>query len=76
MVTTGVNSNSFTWGTGVSSPSSSLKFIGTGFASVLPEQAFSLGSLSYFNGTVLDGTQCPLRGIADEASVYVSGRTH
>jgi hypothetical protein len=63
MVTTGVNSNSFTWGTGVSSPSSSLKFTGAGFASVLPEQAFSLGSLYYYNGTVLDGTQALTVGL-------------
>ncbi|HEY5704588.1 MAG TPA: choice-of-anchor K domain-containing protein [Terrimicrobiaceae bacterium] len=58
LVTTGVNTNAFTWGTGVQSPSSSLTYTGTGFAGVLSEQAFSIGSLSYFNGTVLDGTQC------------------
>jgi hypothetical protein len=58
MVTTGVNSNSFTWGSGVNSPSSSLNFTGVTFAGIVPEQTFSLGSLSYFNGTVLDGTQC------------------
>jgi hypothetical protein len=58
LVTTGVNTNSFTWGTGYQSPPSSLKFTGASFASILPEQTFSLGNLSYFNGTVWDGTQC------------------
>jgi hypothetical protein len=57
MVTTGVNTQSFTWGTGYQSPSSSLKFTGVSFASIVPEQTFSLGNLSYFNGTLMDGTQ-------------------
>ena len=58
MVTTGVNTKSFSWGTGFQSPPSSLTYTGTGFAGILPEQAFSIGALSYFNGTVYDGTQC------------------
>ena len=57
LVTTGVNTKSFTWGTGFQSPPSSLTYTGTSFAGILPEQAFSIGTLSYFNGTVLDGTQ-------------------
>jgi hypothetical protein len=58
LVTTGVNTESFTWGTGYQSAPSSLVYTGTSFAGILPEQAFSIGTLSYFNGTVLDGTQC------------------
>jgi hypothetical protein len=57
MVTTGVNTKSFTWGTGYQSPPSSLKFTGVTFAGIVPEQTFSLGNLTYFNGAVVDGTQ-------------------
>ncbi len=57
MVTTGVNTKSFSWGTGYYSPPSSLGFTGNSFAGIVPEQTFSLGTLSFFNGTVWLGTQ-------------------
>jgi len=56
--TTGVGSSYFTWGTGYQSASNSLQFTGKSFAGVVPpDQTFELGSLSYFNGTVLNGTE-------------------
>ena len=56
--TTGVGSSYFTWGTGYQSASNSLKFTGKSFAGdVPPDQTFELGTLSYFNGTVLNGTE-------------------
>jgi hypothetical protein len=56
--TTGVGSSYFTWGTGYQSASNSLKFTGASFAGdVPPDQTFELGTLSYFNGTVLNGTE-------------------
>ena len=58
MVTTGVNTNSFSGGTGYYSPPSSLTYTGASFAGILPEQAFSIGNLSFFNGTVWVGTEC------------------
>jgi hypothetical protein len=57
MVTTGTNTNSFTWGTGYYCAPSWLGFTGNSFASIVPEQTFCLGNLSYFNGTLWDGTQ-------------------
>lgn len=58
LVTTGVNTKRFTWGTGYQSLANSLEFTGTSFASIVPpEQTFSLGTLKYFNGTVLNGTE-------------------
>ena len=60
-VTTGgntINTCYFTWGTGYYSPSNSLEFTGNSFAGdVPPDQTFELGTLSYFNGTVLNGTE-------------------
>jgi hypothetical protein len=63
VVTTGVNTNKFTWGTGVQSAASSLTYTGTAFAGIAPEQAFSIGTLDYFNGTVADGTQAYTVGL-------------
>jgi hypothetical protein len=58
LVTTGVGTSNFTWGTGYQSASNSLKFTGASFAGdVPPEQTFELGTLTYFNGTVLKGTE-------------------
>ncbi|MGA7392941.1 MAG: VPDSG-CTERM sorting domain-containing protein [Terrimicrobiaceae bacterium] len=58
LVTTGVDTNEFTWGTGRNSPSNSLRFDGASFAGVVPpNQTFTLGTLTYFNGTVLNGTE-------------------
>jgi len=57
-VTTGVNTSYFKWGTGYQSPPNSLQFTGKSFAGeVPPDQTFELGTLSYFNGTVLNGTE-------------------
>ena len=56
--TTGVGTSYFTWGTGYQSASNSLQFTGKSFAGdVPPDQTFELGSLTYFNGTVLNGTE-------------------
>lgn len=57
MVTKGTGTNHFQWGVGYQSPPSSLKFNGLEFAGVAPDQFFSLGTLSYFNGTLLAGTE-------------------
>jgi hypothetical protein len=58
LVTTGVGTSNFTWGTGYQSAANSLKFTGASFAGdVPPEQTFELGTLTYFNGTVLNGTE-------------------
>ncbi len=58
MTVSGVNSPTFAWGVGVNgSPPSSLTFSGTLFGPVLPEVTFSLGTLSYFNGTLNGGTE-------------------
>jgi len=61
LVTTGNGTNFLTWGTGVGGTWPSwLYFGGTNFAGVAPDQAFWLGGLSYFNGTVLSGTEAYL----------------
>ena len=58
LVTTGVDTNEFTWGTGRTLLSNSLRFDGASFAGVVPpNQTFTLGTLTYFNGTVLNGTE-------------------
>jgi hypothetical protein len=58
LVTTGNGTNFLTWGTGVGGTWPSwLYFAGTKFAGVAPGQAFWLGGLGYFNGTVLSGTE-------------------
>ena len=52
MVTDGVGTDNFAWGTPVpSSMSSSLIFVASGF-SALTEEEFSLGTLTFFNGTI------------------------
>jgi hypothetical protein len=58
MVTTGVGTSSFTWGTPASSSgsSSSLDFTGTAF-STNTETFFDVGEISYFNGTIVGNTQ-------------------
>lgn len=56
MVTTGVNTSFFTWGDGLPPPSSSLSFSGASF-SVPAETTFSVGTLTYFNGTISLGTE-------------------
>lgn len=57
LVTTGLGTSSFSWGSGFASPPSSLSFTGKGLDGAFPEQPFSLGTLAYFNGTVLAGTE-------------------
>ena len=58
MVTTGVGTSSFTWGTSAywNTGPSSLNFAGNSF-SVGTDDVFSFGSLTYFNGTILLGSQ-------------------
>ena len=57
MVSSGIGTNSFAWGTGVGSAPSSLTFVGTSLDSVVLDQPFSLGKISYFNGVTLIGTE-------------------
>jgi hypothetical protein len=57
LVTTGVNTDTFTWGTGVGTPPSLLNYTGKVFAGIVPEQSFSIGTLKYFNGTLMAGTE-------------------
>jgi len=57
LVTTGDNTSSFSWGTGHYSDPSQLTYTGKTFEGIVPEQAFSIGTLTYFNGTVLGGTE-------------------
>ena len=57
MVTTGVGTDSFTWGNASwSTGPSSLDFGGISF-SVETDDVFSFGSLTYFNGTIAAGSQ-------------------
>lgn len=56
MVTTGVGTNLFTWGSGISnSPPSSLEYTGSAF-NVDQNNPFVFGSLNYYNGTIASGT--------------------
>ncbi len=55
-VCTGIDSSTFTWGTGLESPSSSLSFTGSSFERE-PEGVFSLGKLSFFNGQIVEDTE-------------------
>ncbi|MCH9698289.1 MAG: VPLPA-CTERM sorting domain-containing protein [Gammaproteobacteria bacterium] len=57
MVTTGVGTNQFTWGTPTSEirQSSSLGYTGQSFSSD-ENEAFVFGTLSYYNGTIKSGT--------------------
>lgn len=56
-VVSGVGTNYFTWGEGaLGSPPSSLRFTGTKFSTDF-EKVFSLGTLTFFNGTIWVGTQ-------------------
>lgn len=58
MITSGAGTSSFSWGDGsaFASPSSSLTFAGTTFASN-SGSFFDVGSVTYFNGTIAGGTQ-------------------
>ncbi len=56
MVTTGVGTNSFSWGTGFNSPPSSLGFTGRTVSGTF-ETEFSFGTINYFNGTIEPNTQ-------------------
>ncbi|HET9523058.1 MAG TPA: choice-of-anchor K domain-containing protein [Terrimicrobiaceae bacterium] len=57
LVATGTSSNFFQWGTGYNSAPNSLSFVGARLDGAFLEQPFSLGKLSYFNGSVLNGTE-------------------
>ena len=57
MIISGVGTNDFKWGVPFQSFPSELFFGGIGFAGVVPEQFFDLGTLSYFNGTAWAGTE-------------------
>lgn len=58
MIVSGVGTSHFTWGDGspFGSPPSSLNFTGASF-NTETEQVFSFGTLSYFNGTIMAGTE-------------------
>src|SRR3989442_12816932 len=57
-VYTGMGSSSITFGNadGFGTGPNALTFTGAGFGSVLAETPFTVGSLYYFNGTVVSGT--------------------
>lgn len=55
-VVTGVGTNDFTWGTPFGTPPNELEFTGTPFAG-FTGVPFSFGTLDYFNGTILAGTE-------------------
>lgn len=55
IVTTGVGSNSFTWGQGFNSNPSRLTFTGGAINSIIGSE-FVVGQLEYFNGAVSAGT--------------------
>lgn len=61
MVTTGIGSNSFSWGTPLNAASntSNLTFTGDSQPSTLPPDgvSFLFGTISFFNGTIQNGTQ-------------------
>lgn len=71
MVSSGIGTNSFSWGLGVNSPPSSLTFAGTSVSSVVADQSFSLGTLSYVNGVILAGTEA--RSVDLRTTVNFSG---
>ncbi|HEY5704335.1 MAG TPA: choice-of-anchor K domain-containing protein [Terrimicrobiaceae bacterium] len=73
LLTTGVGTNSFSWGLGVNSPPSSLTFTGASVDGAFAEQPFTIGTLSYFNGTVLGGTEAYSVGL--RTSLTFSGFT-
>lgn len=56
MTTTGVGTSNFSWGVGSPPPSSSLSFTGTAVNTPF-DTPFSFGTLSYYNGTTLAGTE-------------------
>ena len=58
MQVTGVGTSAFTWGDGSAfgSPPSSLGFAGTPF-NTTTETYFDVGDITYFNGTIADGTE-------------------
>lgn len=69
----GIGTNTFNWGVGVDSPPSSLSFVGKSIQGAIPEQPFVIGSLSYFNGSVLAGTEAHSIGL--ETTLTFSGLT-
>ncbi len=69
----GLGTNTFSWGTGVDSPSSSLSFVGKSVQGAIPEQPFVIGTLSYLNGSVLAGTEAHSVGL--ETTFTFSGLT-
>lgn len=56
MAVTGVGTSTFTWGTPAFGSPNSMTFTGDAFATVT-EAVFSFGTLHYFNGSVLAGTE-------------------
>jgi hypothetical protein len=54
--TTGVGTNAFTFGAGSGSPPNSLTFNGASFSSAF-ETPFKIGTISYFNGATVAGTE-------------------
>ena len=56
IVTTGVGTNVFTYGDGSPPPPNSLTFTGSSFTSQPLNTVFSVGTLTYYNGTVASGS--------------------
>jgi hypothetical protein len=69
----GIGTNTFSWGTGVESPPSSLSFVGKSVLGAIPEQPFVIGTLSYFNGAVRAGTEAYSVGL--QTTLTFSGLT-
>lgn len=73
MFKSGVDTRSFSWGTGVGTPPSLLKSFTTSFADST-DQPFALGSLNYFNCTVRAGTEAYVDYAPKMGFGSVSGR--
>jgi len=73
MVTTGVGTPTFTWGTGFGTGPSSLNFAGASF-NTSTETAFDVGTLNYFNGCP-PGKCCPglLQGFISPRGLGILG---
>ena len=57
MVTSGVGTSSFSWGTGSPPPINNLTFTGVDPLVGFFEQEFQFGTLYYYNGTIIAGTE-------------------
>jgi hypothetical protein len=73
LVSSGVGKSSFSWGLGVASPANSLSFLSKTLDGAVANTPFSIGTLSYFNGSVLNGTEAYSVGL--RTKLNFSGHT-